>query len=84
LIWNEAVDPYAKSVTVNGKHGVVINLEKTNVTRREGLPTLQSMTDAILYELHIRDATIHPNSGVIQKGTYKGLMEEGTTGRNRT
>ena len=28
LIWNEAVDPYAKSVTVNGKHGVVIDLEK--------------------------------------------------------
>ncbi|MGQ4705290.1 type I pullulanase [Bacillus thuringiensis] len=84
LIWNEAVDPYAKSVTVNGKHGVVIDLEKTNVTRRGGLPPLQSMTDAILYELHIRDATIHQNSGVIQKGTYKGLMEEGTTGRNGT
>ena len=28
LIWNEAVDPYAKSVTVNGKYGVVIDLEK--------------------------------------------------------
>ncbi len=65
------MDPYAKSVTVNGKHGVVINLEKTNVTRREGLPTLQSMTDAILYELHIRDATIHPNSGVIQREHIK-------------
>ena len=44
---------------------------KTNVTRREGLPTLQSMTDAILYELHIRDATIHPNSGVIQREHIK-------------
>ena len=28
LIWNEAVDPYAKSVTVNGKYGVIIDLEK--------------------------------------------------------
>ncbi|MFD6507049.1 MULTISPECIES: type I pullulanase [unclassified Bacillus (in: firmicutes)] len=84
LIWNEAVDPYAKSVTVNGKYGVVIDLEKTNVTKREELSPLQSMTDAILYELHIRDATIHPNSGVNKKGTYKGLMEEETTGRNGT
>ena len=42
------------------------------------------MTDAILYELHIRDATIHPNSGVNKKGTYKGLMEEETVGRNGT
>ena len=34
LIWNEAVDSYAKSVTVNGKHGVVINLEnECNKTR---------------------------------------------------
>lgn len=84
LIWNEAVDPYAKSVTVNGKYGIVIDLEKTTVTKREQLPPLQAMTDAILYELHIRDATIHPNSGVSKKGTYKGLMEEGTTGRNGT
>ncbi|HHT7239881.1 type I pullulanase [Bacillus sp. JJ927] len=84
LIWNEAVDPYAKSATINGKHGVVIDLEKTNVTKRVELSPLQSMTDAILYELHIRDATIHPNSGVNKKGTYKGLMEEETMGRNGT
>lgn len=84
LIWNEAVDPYAKSATINGKHGVVIDLEKTNVTKRVELSPLQSMTDAILYELHIRDATIHPNSGVNKKGTYKGLSEEGTVGQNGT
>ena len=72
LIWNEAVDPYAKSVTVNGKYGVVIDLEKTNVTKRGQLPPLQAMTDAILYELHIRDATIHPNSGVSKKEHIKG------------
>lgn len=78
------MDPYAKSVTVNGKYGIVIDLEKTTVTKREQLPPLQAMTDAILYELHIRDATIHPNSGVSKKGMYKGLMEEGTTGRNGT
>lgn len=72
LIWNEAVDPYAKSVTVNGKYGIVIDLEKTTVTKREQLPPLQAMTDAILYELHIRDATIHPNSGVSKKGRIKG------------
>ncbi|WP_460291999.1 hypothetical protein, partial [Bacillus cereus] len=43
---NEAVDPYAKSVTVNGKYGVVIDLEKTNVTKQEQLPPLQAMTDS--------------------------------------
>ncbi|KFN03131.1 type I pullulanase [Bacillus clarus] len=78
LIWNEAVDPYAKSVSINGKYGIVINPEKTYVKQQNTLPTLEAVTDAILYEVHIRDATIHPNSGVKQKGMYMGLTEEGT------
>ena len=83
LIWNEAVDPYAKSVSVNGKYGIVIDLEKTYV-KRHILPKLESSADAILYELHIRDATMHPNSGVKQKGTYMGLAEENTKGKQGT
>lgn len=68
LIWNEAVDPYAKSVSVNGKYGIVIDLAKTYVKAQTSLPKLESFTDAILYELHIRDATMHPNSGVEKRG----------------
>ncbi|PED06520.1 type I pullulanase [Bacillus pseudomycoides] len=81
LIWNEVVDPYAKSVSVNGKYGIVIDLAKTYVKEQTSLPKLESFTDAILYELHIRDATMHPNSGVEKKGTYTGLTEENTKGR---
>ena len=32
----------------------------------------------IIYELHIRDATISQHSGVIHKGRYLGLCEENT------
>ncbi|WP_459503244.1 type I pullulanase [Bacillus sp. C1] len=81
LIWNEAVDPYAKSVSVNGKYGIVIDLLKTYVKEQITLPKLEFVTDAILYELHIRDATIHENSGVEKKGTYKGLTEDNTKGQ---
>ena len=49
LIWNEAVDPYAKSVTVNGKYGVVIDLEKDECSKAR-VPPLQAMTDAIHYK----------------------------------
>ena len=37
------------------------------------------MEDLILYELHIRDFTIHPSSGISEaaRGTYLGLIEEG-------
>lgn len=75
--WTEAVDPYVVSVTANGKEGVIIDLNKTKIPKRE-LPPLESATDSIIYETHIRDLTIHPDSGVIHKGTYKGAAEWGT------
>jgi len=36
--------------------------------------------DLIIYEMHIRDMTEHPSSGVTQRGTYKGLIEKGNAG----
>jgi glycogen operon protein len=32
--------------------------------------------DSILYELHVRGYTVHPNSGVRAAGTYAGLVEK--------
>lgn len=59
--WREAVDPYAVAVTANGELGVIVKLEKT---RREKpiLPPFENPVDAILYETHIRDFTIHPKT----------------------
>ncbi|MDZ5713196.1 type I pullulanase [Jeotgalibacillus haloalkalitolerans] len=77
--WRETQDPYAKAVSVNGTRSAVVDLGKTNpaswkpVTR-----TLESPVDAVIYELHIRDATIHEDSGVFNKGKYLGLAEQGT------
>ena len=79
LQWNEAVDPYTVSVTANGTEGVIIDLNKTKIPKRE-LPPLEHATDSIIYETHIRDFTIHPNSGVTHKGTYNGAAEWNTKG----
>jgi len=84
LIWREVVDPYAKSVSVNGTYGIVVNLAKTYVQDEESLPLMASMTDAVIYEAHIRDMTVHPHSGAMYKGKYLGLAEEGTTGERGT
>ena len=84
LIWREAVDPYAKSVSVNGTYGIVINLAKTYVHDEEALPPMTSVTDAVIYEAHIRDMTVHPHSGAMYKGKYLGLTEEGTAGERGT
>jgi pullulanase len=75
--WREAVDPYLKAVTANGELGVIVNLEKTNRARIP-LPPLENPVDAIIYETHIRDFTIHRDSGVVHKGLYLGAGELNT------
>lgn len=74
LEWREAVDPYANALTANGEYGVIIDKEKTRVPIVD-LPPFGRPTDAIIYETHIRDLTIHPDSGVKRKGTYMGAAE---------
>lgn len=83
LEWREAVDPYAVSVSMNGKHGIIIDLDKTK-TFKPPLPLLEHPTDAIIYETHIRDFTIHSNSGITRKGTYLGAAELNTIGADGT
>lgn len=34
----------------------------------------------VVYEAHLRDMTAHKTSGVKEKGSYKGLMQQGKTG----
>ncbi len=79
LEWREAVDPYAVSVSTNGKHGIIIDINKTK-TIKPPLPPIEHLTDAIIYETHIRDFTIHPKSGITEKGTYLGVAELNTVG----
>lgn len=76
----EAVDPYALAVGVNGQRGMVVDLKRTNPPgwKRDRKPAFEKLTDAILYELHVRDLTIHPSSGAKYRGKFLGLTERGT------
>jgi pullulanase len=74
LEWREAVDPYAIALTVNGEYGVVIDPAKARGGQSEISPVSRPV-DAIIYEAHIRDLTMHPNSGTSRKGTYLGAAE---------
>src|SRR5580658_5325272 len=38
-------------------------------------PLKHSASEAVVYELHVRGFTIHPNSGVTHPGTFEGLIE---------
>jgi len=77
---NEVPDPYAKAVGVNGKRAMVIDLKETNPAgwETDKSPSFKNKTDAIIYELHVRDASISENSGIKNKGKYLGLAETGT------
>lgn len=76
----EAVDPYAKAVGVNGDRGMVIDLASTNPEGflEEQKPVFANPTDAVLYELHIRDFSVDESSGMQHKGKYLAFTEQGT------
>ncbi len=73
---------YAKAVGVNGKRAMVLDFNSTDPTNwaKDKGPELKYPNEAIIYELHIRDMTIHPESGSSMPGTYLGLVETGTKG----
>lgn len=71
---------WAKAVGINGNRGAVIDWNETNPECWEAdkAPELKLYSDAILYELHHRDFSIAPNSGVKNKGKFLALTETGT------
>ncbi|MDW7691892.1 type I pullulanase [Flammeovirgaceae bacterium SG7u.111] len=71
---------YAKAVGCNGMRGQVIDFEKTNPEgwETDKKPELKSSQDIVIYELHVRDMTIHPSSGSSYPGKFLGLAETGT------
>ncbi len=73
-------DPYAIATGVNGHRAMVVDLKKTNPIGWENdqKPPLKNPTDIIIYELHVRDLSSHPNSNIQNSGLFLGLTETGT------
>ena len=82
--WSEeVVDPYAKACGTNGLRAQVVDLNETNPAgwaqdTSPNFSTSNKQTDAVIYELHVRDASIHASSGIKNKGKFLGLAELGT------
>ena len=77
----EATDPYATAAGTNGWRGQVVDLLATDPEgwETDRRPAFGAPTDAVIYELHVRDLSIDPNSGIEHKGKFLGLTERGTT-----
>jgi pullulanase len=75
------VDPYVKAIAVNATRGMIVHLPETNpVGWEDGYVALADPVDAIIYEVHVRDFSINPNSGMVNRGKYLAFTERGTTG----
>ncbi len=78
----EVIDIYATNAVDSSRRGRITDFKKTNPAgwRESGKvgPVLKAPTDAVLYELHVRDLTMSETSGVKQKGKYLGWTEPGT------
>lgn len=77
---DEVPDPYAKAVGVNGKRGMVLDLNETNPEgwEQDKRPPLNNYNELIIYEIHVRDLSTHENSGIQNKGKFLGFTERGT------
>lgn len=75
-----ASDPYAKSAGVNGVKSMVVDLDSTDPAgwNNDKNVTQKSITDASIYELHVRDFSAHEDSGITNKGKYLAFTEKGT------
>lgn len=74
----EACDPYARTTGVNGERAMILDLASTNPAGWDtdknphaGKP----ITDAVIYELHVRDLSTHRSSRIRNKGKFLGLTE---------
>lgn len=77
---NEAVDPYARTTGVNGNRGMVLDLNTTDPDGfdKDQKPDFIHMTDAIIYELHVRDLSSDSEANSSYPGKFLAFTETGT------
>ncbi len=72
------VDPYARAVSTNSRRGLIVNLAQTDPHgwEEDKRIKLKSPVDAVIYELHVRDFSVSPYSGIEHKGKYIAFLEK--------
>ncbi len=77
--YDETPGIWAKAVGVNGHRGAVVDLAATNPDgwSDDVRPTMKHLTDAVIYEVHMRDFSIDTTSGSHFPGKFLALTESG-------
>ena len=74
----ETLGVFAKAVGINGHRGAIIDMQTTNPSgwNSDHRLALKSPADLIIYEMHHRDFSIDPSSGLVNKGKFLALTEQ--------
>lgn len=69
---------FVKAVGINGHRGAIIDMQTTNPSgwNSDHRLALKSPADLIIYEMHHRDFSIDPSSGLVNKGKFLALTEQ--------
>ena len=69
---------FAKAVGINGHRGAIIDMQTTNPSgwNSDHRLALKSPADLIIYEMHHRDFSVDPSSGLVNKGKFLALTEQ--------
>lgn len=71
-----STDPYSFATLDNSQYSVVIDLKKKTKVRKHNLPSFGKPTEAIVYEVNVRDYTSFAKTDIKHKGTFLGFIEE--------
>ncbi len=74
----ECAGLFAKAVGVNGKRAAIIDMSTTDPEgwASDVRPVIKSPADLVIYEMHHRDFSIDPSSGLQHKGKFLALTEQ--------
>ena len=82
-VTKETVDPYAKAVGANGDRGMIVDLRSTDPEgwSNDKHVLFNNPGEAVVWEVHVRDFSISPSSGVSEenRGKYLAFTEGNTT-----
>lgn len=71
---------WAKAVGTNGHRAAIIDFTQTDPEGwdNDHGPKTDNITDAVIYEMHHRDFSVDPSSGIVHKGKFLALTEPNT------
>ena len=72
IVFGLKIEEFEYAYRIDGEYRVVRDVFDWG----EMPQSTRTMSDLIIYELHVRGFTYHPSSGVTHRGTFAGLMEK--------